>query len=207
MGIKIKNVKTIQEIKSAHSFIAEQLKLSIRSGEFENFSMVEIYNEMVDALQGIKGLQIKAEISGVLIGYGLVSIDDISKSAWIKVILVKRYFQKKGIARKIIKTLEKNVKSLGFNTLKTLEREGANGFFIRAGYIPYLYVNCKTDEEALMVEECNKGRFKILEKSKNDLGYTFKFDVEEEAVFADKKAFNKLGGNINSFFVYEKKIK
>lgn len=207
MGIKIKDVKSIQEIKNAHSFIAEQMQNNIRIGDFEKFSMVEIYNEMIDALQGPKGLQIKAEIAGVLIGYGLVTIDSATRSAWLKVILVKRHFQKKGTARKLIKTLEKNVKSLGFNTLKTVEREGANGFFIRAGYIPYLYVQCKTTEEALMIEDFNKDRFKIIEKNKTANGYTFKFDVEEEAVYSDKQGFAKLGGEISAIFVYEKKLK
>lgn len=207
MGVKIKKVKTLEEVKTIHTFVSEQLKISIRAGEFEDFPMVETYNEMVDTLQGKKNLQFTAEISGVLVGYGLAVCDKKRNSAWIRVIVVKKYFQKKGIARKLLRVIEKNVKKLGFDILKTPEREGANGFFTRAGYIPYLYVNCKTTEDAEKVKAFNAGRLNLLSEENNEPFHTLKFDVEEEAVYADKKNFSNLSKTIFPFFVYEKKLK
>ena len=207
MGVRIKTVKSVNEVKAVHGFIAEQLKISIRAGEYENFPLVEAYGDMMDAVEKQSPLQIKAESSGVLIGHALAVIDEETKSAWLRTILVKHFFQKKGIAQKLLKTIEKTVKSLGFDTLKAVEREGANGFYIRAGFIPYLYVTCKDPQDIESVKELNNGRLKILEENQTSKGYVIKFDVEEEAVYSDKKIFNKLGKGISALFVYEKKLK
>ena len=207
MGVKIKIVKTVNEVKLVHAFIAEQLKLSIRAGEYEDYPLVEVYGQMMDAATSQSPLQIKAESSGVLIGHALAVIDEETKSAWLRTILVKHFFQKKGIAQKLLKTIEKTVKSLGFDTLKTVEREGANGFYIRAGFIPYLYVTCKTKQDVERVKSLNNGRLKVLEEQQTSKGYVIKFDVEEEAVYSEKEMFNWLGNGISALFVYEKKLK
>ena len=207
MGVKIKVVKSVNEVKGVHAFIAEQLKLSIRAGEYENFPLVETYGEMMDAVSVQSPLQIKAELSGVLIGHALAVIDDVTKSAWLRIIMVKRYFQKKGIAQMLLKNIEKTVKKLGFDTLKTLEREGANGFYIRSGFVPFLYVTCKNLDEAKKALEFNAGRLKLLSNEETPTGVILKFDAEEEAVYSDKKMFNKLSKGISANYVYEKKLK
>lgn len=207
MGIKIRNIKEIQEVKEIHNFISEQIKLTVRVGVFENFPLVETYNEMIDAFQTNSKLQIKAELAGVLIGYALATFDKETKQAWLKVIMVKGQFQKKGLAQKLLKEMEKRVKSVGAVVLKANEREGTNGFYIRSGFVPYLYVTASKKDSFEKVLGYNNERFKILEEKEENGNYFVKFDVEGEAVYYDKSEIYKLAKDVESRFVYEKRLK
>lgn len=207
MGIRIRNIKSIQEIKEVHSFISEQIKRTVRVGVFENFPLVEAYNDMMDTFQTNNKLQIKAELAGILIGYALATFDKEKKEAWLKVIMVKGQFQKKGLAQKLLKEIEKRVKAIGAVILKANEREGTNGFYIRSGFVPYLYVTANKKDSFEKVLKYNNERFKILEEKEENGNYFVKFDVEGEAVYYDKSEIYKLAKDVESRFVYEKRLK
>ena len=205
MIIKIKPLKNIQDVKEAHRSILEEFKITLRDGCDYKFENVETFNKMLQLLNENKKFQLKAECRGVFLGCAVALDPDFEeKSIFLRVLIVKKGVQKMGIARRLLKEIEKVLKKKGFNTLKVMEKEGSNGFFIRAGFIPFLYVSSTEKQDIEKIKEANTQNFKILKEYEEDGRHVLKFDVEEEAVYQDKKKFKKISDRIKADFIYEK---
>ena len=208
MRSKIKTLKNIIEVKEVHGIIAEAFNEFLREGSAGNFNIADIYTQMVELMRAGEKLQLKVEVNkecvGAIVGY---PNEYNEKEIYIKAILVRKAFQKQGLARKLLKKFEKNAKKRGFHVIKMFETDRINGFITRAGYIPYLYISTDNEEDYRKAKELAEARFSILEERIIGDSKVLKLDIEEEAVYKDKRRFYDISEDIYARFIYEKKIK
>ncbi len=165
----------------------------------------QIYDTMIKNIENRTYFQYTAKIEDILIGH-IVACDVGNFEMEIKSVMVEKRFQKTGVARQMIKKLRKVAKESGFKVLKIEEREGANGFFARAGFIPYLYVTIKGGENVDLVKKGNINKYQVINEGKVGNDYIIKYDIEEEAVQIDKSFFLKNKTNVEVCFIYERKL-
>ena len=207
MQAKIKGLKSIEDVKQTYKFIVDNFKESLKEDYLEDFSLMSTYKKMMQLLEDKKGFQFKAEIYGVVVGAVVAYYDQFhNDSISIATIVVKKPFQKQGIARQLLKKLETQAKKKGYTRIKIKETERANGFFIRNGYIPYLYAFAKSEEDVETLKEQNIRNFKVLEQIPLEKEILLRMDVDEEIVYRDKKHFNKISKNISAEYIFEKKL-
>ncbi len=169
-----------------------------------NCHLKELYDIMLSNVESCSPYQFTAKIEDVVIGHIVASVENDQLT--INSIVVNPRFQKRGIARKMIKIISNLAKVDKIKVIKILERERANGFFARAGFIPFLRVVIIGCENIEKVKSANINRFKIIKEEKIGNDYYIDYDTEEEAVQIDKSFFVKASKNVQATFIYEKKL-
>ena len=206
MKVKIKTFKSIQEVKNVHKFIIDSFKESMREELIEPLDRVDLYNNMLNLFKEKRRLQIYAEMDGQYIGAVVGQVDGFNNNAVkINVIVVKKQLRMKGLAKDLLKKFEQCCKKEGFSLVKIKENNRANGFIIRAGYIPYLYVSTYQQETVdRIMDLANYNDFKVVRHKIIGESLIIKLDVEQEAVYEDKKAFKKISPEVQAEFIFEK---
>lgn len=203
--IKIRNVKKLHEVKMLHSFVVARYRESTYVQPEEEFAMADTYESMVEMLNSYPSFQIYAELDKKIIGCAVaVNANKAEGSVWLRTIVVDTEFERKGLAKQLLKKLEKNIRKKGFKRILIESRQRANGFFFRSGYIPYL--NVSTSEESLMEKINEEAKaLNVVEEIVLNNEYRLKISTQEEVISSEAKKFMKIDPQkIKAEYIFEK---
>ena len=205
--MRITPIKTIDDVKKVYKFLTDRYNEDTRENVFIPFPLAETYVGMMYQVENNLQLQLKAEDHGKLMGFVTAQDKDHNNGdVYIQAIVVKKEFLKVGVGKVLLKSIEQDIKKAGYKNIKIQEREGSNVFFIKSGYIPYLYVYSPDETSANKVKAGILNRMEFVEQFKKDDWFVLKFDVLGEPVCRYKKYFASLGESISAEYIYEKKI-
>ncbi len=207
MRVKITRLNNLQDIKKCFAMIKKFYTHSKTFSSRENCYLKEIYDHLIEGVAEESRFLLVAKMQGEIVG-NIIATDqgEYDASLIIKSIMVEKNLRKKGLARKLLNRIIKEAKKRKFKAVKIEERERANGFFVRAGFIPYLYVKIGNGVDIEKVKKGNINNFKILIEGRQKNCYFIKYDVEEEAVEEDRQVFKRISDDVDAVFVYEKVI-
>lgn len=153
-GIKYLPIKTVNEVKETFDFFK---KCAFHTCETEcsvSLPMHEIYQAMMENVETKTNIQFYAVYEKEIIG-SIIAVKLNDKELFLSIVAVSSKYRGKGIAKRFMTILAKSAKKEGFKNLQINADANNSGFFLKEGFVPYLYVKASSLTTIEEVEDAN----------------------------------------------------
>lgn len=203
-GIKIKPIKTLNDVKGAFAFFKKSYLTLTESAATFSLPLHETYEGMVDNLERKEKLQFFAMLNDEVIACLIAFPSNETENAlYVPVLAVESQYRSSGIASRMLSELQKSIAGTRYNLLRIPALEDDASFFIKRGFELRLGVKTYPPHTVQHILDSNLANLEPVEEVKGKIKVRFAVPSFDEKLIMP---FIRKLQNVKIEYIFEKKI-